>query len=349
MGKGHVFAAGKRACLCRYALLTAHVSVTVGGTNDQWHVDQEPEGAAGWRMRGSRARAAAAALALLQSVCLLGGLAGAAAEHAAASEQGCPDTEQGRALAQAARQAGEAPFLFRKQRQDICPGSTSERDCAHPLPYRWAQFCEFDRAAGGGWAAYLVCDEAKQASVIDYYRGKAAVPNLDAMLVFSPCQLWPLIRGRTLWVVGDSHSYDLFHAAACFLAGLWDHGFEGKFPFEGEEEGFAHLEAHVEHYKPPECLALAEGTLVCQVRVQNVAGHAAMVHVPEYCCATESRGCNGSMPGRRPPVWVPAGSRHDAPSKVPPFWRRCASTAEPCWWSTCCPCWRAWRGRATSW
>src|SRR5579875_3206264 len=121
-------------------------------------------------MRGSRARAAAA-LALLLAAGLAGGLA---AEHAASLElEGCPDTEQGRALAGAARQAGEAPFLFRRQRLDICPSSTSEHDCAHPLPYRWAQFCEFDRAAGGGWAAYMVCDEARQASVIDYYRGKA--------------------------------------------------------------------------------------------------------------------------------------------------------------------------------
>ena len=245
-------------------------------------------------MRGSRARAAAA-LALLLAACLA---SGRAAEDAAASEQGCPDTEQGRALAGAAQRAGQAPFLFKKQRLDICPGSTSEHDCAHPLPYRWAQFCEFDRAAGGGWAAYMVCDEARQASVIDYYRGKAALPNLDAMLAFSPCELWPLIRTRTLWVVGDSHSYDLFHALACFLGGLWDYGFEGVYPYEGEGEGFAHLEAHVEHYKPPECLALAEGTLICQVRMRWCTNELMFCMHPSSG-KLQGRQCN-SMTGMRP-------------------------------------------------
>jgi hypothetical protein len=212
-------------------------------------------------MRSSRA-GAAAAVALLLASCLQ-----------AAGEQlqpGCPDSEQGRALAQAAAQPQadtETPFLFRKQALDVCPHGGGEFDCANPLPYRWQHFCTFDRAAGGGWAAYMVCDETRQQSVVDYYRSKRDVPNLAAMLAFSPCDLWPLIRGRTLWVVGDSHSYDLYHALACFLGGLWDYQFEGPLPYAGEEAAFAHLAAHVEHYKPPECLPLAEGTLVCQVRV----------------------------------------------------------------------------------
>ena len=34
---------------------------------------------------------------------------------------------------------------------------------------------------------------------------------------FSACDIWPLIKGKTLWIVGDSHSFDLARAAACFF------------------------------------------------------------------------------------------------------------------------------------
>lgn len=60
-------------------------------------------------------------------------------------------------------------------------------------------------------------------------------------------------------------------------AQLWDYGFEGSFPYAAETEAFEHLEKHVEHYKPPECLPLLEGTMVCQIRVnrgQMVRDHA---------------------------------------------------------------------------
>ena len=76
-------------------------------------------------------------------------------------------------------------------------------------------------------------------------------------------------RGRTLWIVGDSHSYDLFHALACFLVQLYDHDYSQDFPYAREAEAFAHMEQHVEHYKPPECLPLLEGTMLCQIRVNR--------------------------------------------------------------------------------
>ena len=34
---------------------------------------------------------------------------------------------------------------------------------------------------------------------------------------FSPCELFARIRGRTLWFIGDSQTYQLWYAAECFL------------------------------------------------------------------------------------------------------------------------------------
>ena len=50
---------------------------------------------------------------------------------------------------------------------------------------------------------------------------------------------------------------------------LWDYNHGGDFPYARETEAFQHLEQHVEHYKPPECLPLLEGTMVCQIRVNK--------------------------------------------------------------------------------
>ena len=48
-------------------------------------------------------------------------------------------------------------------------------------------------------------------------RRDKGIPQFDEMLSFSACDLWPLIKDKTLWIMGDSHSYDLFHAVACLL------------------------------------------------------------------------------------------------------------------------------------
>ena len=39
----------------------------------------------------------------------------------------------------------------------------------------------------------------------------------ESILTATPCDLWRFVRGRTLWVVGDSQSLDLFKALQCFL------------------------------------------------------------------------------------------------------------------------------------
>ena len=84
-----------------------------------------------------------------------------------------------------------------------------------------------------------------------------------------------LCRGRTLWLIGDSHTYDLFHSVACLMLDFWDYAFQGSFPTNGEEQAFEAMAQHVVHSKPPECLPLLEGTMVCHFRVNHgqVAPH----------------------------------------------------------------------------
>ena len=114
----------------------------------------------------------------------------------------------------------------------------------------------------------MICPPQQRQAVASYYTSSESGGFADILRI-SPCDLWPLIRGRRLWIIGDSHSYDLFHALACMLAGLWDYEFEGALPLDGEGEALAAMAEHVHHYKPPECLPLLEGTMVCMVRVNH--------------------------------------------------------------------------------
>ncbi len=114
---------------------------------------------------------------------------------ASALETGCPETEAGQRVAEIAdlsKQYGETPYLFRKQDKQPCPEG-DPKSCRAPLRWYWNNFCSFRQDAGGGWAAYMICDEDRQQSIVRYLKERS-VNSFGSILDFSPCDLWPLIR-----------------------------------------------------------------------------------------------------------------------------------------------------------
>ncbi|KAF8066185.1 Wdr54 [Scenedesmus sp. PABB004] len=79
----------------------------------------------------------------------------------------------------------------------------------------WARNCAFN----SGRSTWGVCSPEQQASSLELARG------LDggAALRLSPCHLMQYLRGRTLWLLGDSHSQYVYRALGCFLLDFWDH------------------------------------------------------------------------------------------------------------------------------
>ena len=77
-------------------------------------------------------------------------------------------------------------------------------------------------------------------------------------------------------MVGDSHSYDMFHALACLLGNLWDYDFDKPLPAENEGPALEAMAKQVVHFKTPECLTYIESTLVCFLRVNH--GNVLMLH-----------------------------------------------------------------------
>ena len=170
-------------------------------------------------------------------------------------------------------------IIFRPQQlEQPCPGGTDT--CNSPMPRHWAALCTFPPDSKNTWTEYMLCSPEQRDAILKYYMASEKQGVFGPLLTFSPCDLWPAIRGRSLWVVGDSHSYDLFHALACLLGGLWDYQFSGPLPVETEGPALEAMAKHVARYRHPECLTLLENTLVCFLRVNHghvLLGHALLI------------------------------------------------------------------------
>ncbi|KAI8468653.1 MAG: hypothetical protein J3K34DRAFT_426509 [Monoraphidium minutum] len=66
--------------------------------------------------------------------------------------------------------------------------------------------------------AFGVCNEQQRADALSI----AQQLQGGAPLKTTPCDLYPFLRGRTLWLIGDSHTKQLFKAMQCFLIDFWD-------------------------------------------------------------------------------------------------------------------------------
>ena len=88
--------------------------------------------------------------------------------------------------------------------------------------------------------------------------------------------------------MGDSHTYDLYHAVACLMLDLWDYTFEGALPIDGENAAFEAMAEHVVHSKPPECLPLVGGTKICHFRANHGQVRDCTLNVPRLLTARAS-------------------------------------------------------------
>eukprot|EP00884_Botryococcus_braunii_P019887 jgi/Botrbrau1/6582/Bobra.0189s0009.1 len=66
---------------------------------------------------------------------------------------------------------------------------------------------------------YFICSAADARFLLDYLldRAEAGAPGYAAMLTMTPCDLFSLIQGRTLWLIGDSMNTAFSSAMSCFF------------------------------------------------------------------------------------------------------------------------------------
>ncbi|KAF6252526.1 hypothetical protein COO60DRAFT_1552723, partial [Scenedesmus sp. NREL 46B-D3] len=109
-------------------------------------------------------------------------------------------------------QDGRDPYLF--------GGIYKERPCLNcRRGGLWSKFCSFGTQPTGQphWDQQI-CSAQQTGFVKSTLRLKQG----PEMLQLTPCDLWPHLRGRTLWVIGDSMAKDLYRALRCFLIEFQD-------------------------------------------------------------------------------------------------------------------------------
>ena len=70
------------------------------------------------------------------------------------------------------------------------------------------------------WCGALLVQRFKEHLI---RRAEAGAPDYKETLLMTPCDWWPFLRGRTLWLVGDSitqEGYDAAHADPFAVAAL---------------------------------------------------------------------------------------------------------------------------------
>lgn len=77
----------------------------------------------------------------------------------------------------------------------------------------WGKTCSM--TADSGWGT---CSPAQAANAFATV-GKSLGGGEAARM--TPCDLLPYLRGRTLWILGDSHSKAMYKALQCFLIDFW--------------------------------------------------------------------------------------------------------------------------------
>jgi hypothetical protein len=131
-----------------------------------------------------------------------------------------------------------------------------------------------------------VCPKKDQQHFWRYLVSQAEVgaPGYEAMLTMTPCDIWPYLRGRTVWIAGDSISQEFMRGLQCFMMEFWDmtvHDIRGEV-LEGPE-----LEDMRERVLGGWCVFLPEGTRLCHLRI-NFPGEIVRL-LPDYQRLTMKR------------------------------------------------------------
>lgn len=119
-----------------------------------------------------------------------------------------------------------------------------------PRDSLWSESCRMDPTSRTTWG---LCEPQQRRALVEL------ATNLynGSMLQFHPCDLYQLIKGRTLWLIGDSHMKSTYTAIRCIMLDFWDHS-QGE--CAASSDPAQQLELHKAELYAPRNLSLAEIT-----------------------------------------------------------------------------------------
>jgi hypothetical protein len=91
------------------------------------------------------------------------------------------------------------PVLFGGLTSTSCQGLPNSPGCApRDNATKWSRACNFTPRQGSSLVNTEMCTEEQVQGVISLLRSL----DKEEILSFTPCDLWPYLRGRTLWLIG---------------------------------------------------------------------------------------------------------------------------------------------------
>lgn len=144
-------------------------------------------------------------------------------------------------------QTGQVPYLFGGERRPNC------RHCSSGAT--WSNFCRFDNTLPGNPA----CGADRKKWLIDGFLER----GFHDILTITPCDLFPLVRGRTIWVVGDSQSLDMSKALQCFLHEFWD------LKLHNATDSLPAVASTLNQLRSAVCSELVGSTRICYLRADQ--------------------------------------------------------------------------------
>eukprot|EP00884_Botryococcus_braunii_P023107 jgi/Botrbrau1/9480/Bobra.0252s0098.2 len=119
----------------------------------------------------------------------------------------------------------------------------------------WSHFCQF-RSHGP------VCNPwdqtVFQSMLVE--RAELGAPGYRDMLTFTPCDMFRYIRGRTLWLVGDSMQQEFMRGVQCFFYEFWD------LQTRTQDVSFGGGPAVIGRTLGGWCVEMPESTRICHLR-----------------------------------------------------------------------------------
>ena len=144
-------------------------------------------------------------------------------------------------------QNGQVPYLF---------GGERRPDCRHCFSGKtWSNFCRFDNALPGNPA----CGADRKKWLIDGFLER----GFHDILTITPCDLFTLVRGRIIWVVGDSQTLDMSKALQCFLHEFWD------LRSTNATDSFPKLAPTLNQLRSATCANFVDSTRICYLRADQ--------------------------------------------------------------------------------
>ncbi|BDA42198.1 hypothetical protein COCOBI_03-0850 [Coccomyxa sp. Obi] len=153
------------------------------------------------------------------------------------------------------------PYVFGGQQRPSCKNCHSVRDRGR------VEFCAYTPHSYSP-----ICPHKDQESLLQYFLERADNGSTWAqgLLQLTPCDLWPFIRGRTLWLMGDSITQEFMVAMEClFFEWYEDMGWGvgrgyGRFDVSNNTEALEIITK--EGGVQPWCIPLPEGSRICHIR-----------------------------------------------------------------------------------